>query len=229
MQTELVGNLLVGTRAGPDRNGELDRLEVEEIGRQLVGRQVVTRALAVEVRLAGQRVRLYPLLPLVEQLVRNLAQVRFRVLGNPRFQRRGLHPGQPVNRKFDLCFLSSAMIQKAAFEGLATVATGTSRRLLALLRDSLCRSDPGLDLGLPAGRLVGEVCFLEQALVVVAARIDPTAVDVGQRDRIETNACGAGDKGLHRSVVAMVVLHAGRRLHFDHAPIRAGRLCARAA
>ena len=86
VRTELEWDLLVRPRPFPDRDGKLNRLEVDEISGEFVGRQVSGSIRRIEVSFAQERVSLDAALALVKQFVRNMAQVGYTIIVNQRFQ-----------------------------------------------------------------------------------------------------------------------------------------------
>src|SRR6202030_3004616 len=76
IHAELERQRLISACTLPDWHRKADRLELEKERRQWVPRQLSGRLFRVEVRLAGQRMHLDPLLDGIQQIIRHLPQVR---------------------------------------------------------------------------------------------------------------------------------------------------------
>ena len=98
------------------------------------------------------------------------------------------------------------------------MAADTDFRLLAFTDNGLGRGNPAFDLFLASEGFISQVNFLQQALIVPAAGVDPLALDVCQRHRIQFQARGARDVGLDGNVVPVCIFDVGGRFHLDHSP-----------
>ena len=172
----------------------------------------------VEIRLARQRGCLHALLRGVEQIVRHVAQVSGALFLDVRLER-AAGSRQPVDGVLGLGLLALTVGDEAALIRLPTlVAGGGARRSLAR-RDGVGVGDPAAHFVSAGKGFFGQVFFHKQALIVAIAGIRPTAVDARQRNGVQWHAAGAGQEGLHGSIVAVVVLHARAGFDLHHAPL----------
>ena len=217
MEAELKGDLLVGTRAFPDGHRKLDRLEIEEGGRAAVGGEIGGRAHRVEENGFVQRVLFDEGLFGVEEFVGHAAQVSDALFCQlPAL--RGRELGQPIHRILARWVGPVAVIAESASKGDVTVSPDADRRLGGLSRHALSLGHPTADLVRSCKRFRRQVGLGEQASVVFFSRINPRAVDARQHDGLHCDARSLSDEGLHGDVFAVIVLHAGGRLHLHHPP-----------
>ena len=170
--------------------------------------------------MTGQGLVLHALLFGVEQVVRDLSHVDNTRLCDVGLQCLGLDPRQPSHGELGLGLSGSAVPDEPALERSQAMRTRRSHGFDRKPRHGLSLFDPLADFVIPGERFLRQVNLGEQASVVAVAWVDPPRVDVRDADRLELDSCLARRVGLHRHVLAVVILDAGRRLHLHHAPPR---------
>ena len=75
VQTELKGNLLIWPRSRPDWYRKLNGFEVKKLDRQWIGGQISSRTRSIKVGLVVERMRFDTPLSLIEQIIRNIAEI----------------------------------------------------------------------------------------------------------------------------------------------------------
>ncbi len=173
------GQLLIGSRALPDRHGEHGGLEIEEAGREPEWCEIGGGSGGIEVGFAGDRALLDPVLEPAKQFVGNVAQVVVACGFDPHAPA-GVKPGQRTEREIRTDFALVAIIGEAAGEGRSAVGAGGHLGLCWESRHCLCAGNPFPHLRAAGVRFFGQVAFLEEAAVVAIALIDERVVDVRQ-------------------------------------------------
>ena len=217
VHAELERDHLERTGACPDRHRKGDGLEIDETGRRRIGREVGRGARGIEIACTGEGVALDAQLDLVQERVRHIAHVGG-TLADALLEGAAGDSRQPAHRILRLGHGGATVHLEAAGMGAVAMSSGPDLRLVPLRRDLSGAGDPGRDLAIASERLRAHVRFDQQATILAVPGVHPGAVDAGQCDPIERDAGRARDEGLDGRILAVVVLDAGSRFDFDHAP-----------
>ena len=127
---------------------------------------------------------------------------------------------QPVDGVLGLRLQAGAVVVKAALKGVKALSTGGQGRCTCALHHGLGLFHPTFHL-IGAGKgFFAQVAFTQQALVVALARVSPATVDVRHRNRGKCEPGFSRHAGLDGGVIAVVILDAGGRFDFHHAPAK---------
>ena len=219
MARPLKRQLLVGARAFPDGNRELDGLKVEVVAR-ITMRADLSR-LWRQFRLARYSDTSYPFLC-------GTAQAAFRYVADVfnAFSSQGVYELTGNTRQVSqriLGLFAAAIIDKGTGIGILALGSHFDFGFAAVEHFSIALR-PLRDFSAQFPHFLRDVFIVEQAPVIAVAGIHELIVDVTKIDRFDRDARAFQNPGLHGTICVMMIFDRGAGFYFDEFIALAARL-----